>query len=96
MSRQGPLLGDLPGDVTVHDLGAGRLRRALGPLLRLIWRLRPDVVVSELSHVNVALVLLHPILPRRTRLVLHEHTTLSAELAERRRGRHWGLAYRWL
>ena len=96
VSRQGPLLGDLPADVTVHDLGARRLRRALRPLLRLIRRLRPDVVVAELSHVNVASVLLRPFMPRGTRLVLHEHTTLSAELAERRRGRHWGLAYRWL
>ena len=86
VSRQGAFLADLPDEVHVHDLAVKRMRRAVLPLWRLIRRLRPDVVVPQLTHVNIALILLRPFLPRGTRLLLHEHTILSAELAERGRG----------
>jgi glycosyltransferase involved in cell wall biosynthesis len=96
VQREGALLSEVPDDIEIHDLGAGRVRRALVPLARLIRRLQPDVVLPQLSHVNLALILLKPFLPRATRVVLHEHTTLSAEVAEPGRGRLWAAAYRLL
>ncbi len=96
VSRQGAFLADLPDEVHVHDLAVKRMRRAVLPLWRLIRRLRPDVVVPQLTHVNIALILLRPFLPRGTRLLLHEHTILSAEVAERGRGPLWVAAFRWL
>ncbi len=86
-NREGPLLSRLPLDIQLHDLAAVRVRSALLTLRRLIEDLQPDVIVSELAHVSLALLLLRPVLPRATRVVVHEHTTLSTQR---------DIPYRWI
>jgi glycosyltransferase involved in cell wall biosynthesis len=90
----GEFLAQLPPDVTVHDLGAGRVRRALVPLARLTRRLRPDVIVPNLGYLNLLILAARPLLPRGTAVVPIEHTTLSAEVAEQGRPALWRAAYR--
>ena len=68
VARYGLLLDRIPDDVQVHHLRAGRVRRVAYPLLRLAWRLRPDVVLSTLGYMNLALIPLWPFLPGGTRL----------------------------
>ncbi len=82
VERAGPYLEELPADVRVHDLGATRVRYALGALLRLVRRLEPDVLLSHLSYLNLAVMLLRPFLPRTTRVLLQGTTILSMQLAE--------------
>jgi glycosyltransferase involved in cell wall biosynthesis len=94
VERAGEFLRDLPGDVAVHDLGAGRVRRALVPLVRLVRRLRPDVIVPNLGYLNLLLLASRPFLPRAAKIVPIEHTTLSAEVAEQGRPGLWNAAYR--
>lgn len=78
--NQGPLLKEIPGHVPVHDLKARRVRYAPLKILRLCWRLKPRVVVSTLGHLNVSLLLLKPILPRGTRVIVREANTPSVRL----------------
>jgi len=92
----GEFLAELPSDVTVHDLGAGRVRRALVPLAKLTRRLRPDVIVPNLGYLNLLILAARPLLPRGTAVVPIEHTTLSAEVAEQERPALWRAAYRLL
>src|SRR5438874_636849 len=66
-TRNAVFLNDVPSDVTLIDLGCTRVRYALPKLLRLIWRRRPDVVLSTLGQLNLALAILRPLLPNRVR-----------------------------
>jgi glycosyltransferase involved in cell wall biosynthesis len=77
---QGPLRREIPRDVTVHDLDAKRVRYAPLKILGLCWRLKPSVLVSTLGHLNIALLMLKPLLPRATRLVVREANTPSVRL----------------
>ncbi len=95
VKRTGVFLADLPDDVELHDLGADRVRFAFRPLLKLIRGLEPDVVLPNLGYLNIAILLLKSFLPKRTRVVLQEHTTVSAEIAERPNKALWRAAYRW-
>ena len=92
----GPFLEQVPADVPVHDLRATRVRYGLPKLLRLVRRLKPDVLLSHLSYLNLAVMLLRPFLPRSTRVLLQETTTLSEQLAEGSRPGLHALAYRLL
>ena len=94
VEKSGEFLRELPTDVAVHDLGAGRVRRSLIPLARLARRLRPDVIVPNLGYLNLFLLAVRPFLPRATRIVPIEHTTLSAEVAEQSRPALWTAGYR--
>jgi glycosyltransferase involved in cell wall biosynthesis len=92
----GALLEEIPEDVTVHDLAAGRVRRAPLRIARLVWRLRPQVLASTLGYVNLALISLRPLLPRDVLLVVREANTVSAEIAAFQWPRLWAAAYRTL
>jgi len=81
LSRQGPFLASIPEDVEVVDLGARRARYAMRPLVSLVRRLRPDIVFSTLGHMNLAVMLCKPIMPRRTRFIARESIVPSVELA---------------
>ena len=70
----------LPG-VTVHGLGAARVRAGALGLLRLVWRLRPGVILSNMAHLNFLVLLLRPLFPRGTRVLVRQNGTVSAALA---------------
>ncbi len=82
----------LPPWVAFHALRAKRVRAGAWPLLRLIWRLRPDVILSGTAEVNFLALLLRPFLPRRTRVLVRQNGTVSWTLS------HGGVApyTRWL
>lgn len=71
----------LPDSVTVHALGVRRVRAGAMGILRLVWRLRPDVILSGMAHLNFLVMLLRPFLPQRTRVILRQNGTVSAALA---------------
>lgn len=57
----GPLADAVPPGIKVVDLARPRLRNALGPLVRTLMRFRPDVTVSTLGYVNLALAAARPL-----------------------------------
>ena len=71
----------LPSWVTIHSLGARRVRSGALRLLRLVRRLRPDVVLSSMAHLNFLVLLLRPLFPRKTRVLVRQNATVSAVLA---------------
>jgi len=73
--------GYLPPSVTIHTLGARRVRGAAFSLLRLIHRLHPDVILSGMAHLNFLLLLLRPLFPRKTAVLVRQNGTASAALA---------------
>ncbi len=71
---------DIPPWVTVHTFGANRVRNSAWDLIRLIWRLRPAVILSSMAHLNLLVLLLRPVLPRRIRLCVRQNGAVSATL----------------
>jgi len=71
----------LPSWVTVHALGARRVRAGALPLLRLIRRLKPGAILSGMAHLNFLVLLLAPFFPRETRILVRQNTTVSQALA---------------
>ncbi len=80
VDARGPCLTDVPQDVPVHDLRAGRARYAIPPFVRLSWKLRPDAVFSTLGYLNLVLIFARPLLPRGVKLLVREGSIPSAQL----------------
>jgi glycosyltransferase involved in cell wall biosynthesis len=70
-----------PPYITIHQLHSSRVRNSTSRLLRLIWRLRPHVILSGMAHLNLLVLILRPLLPAKTRILVRQNGTLSAALA---------------
>ena len=86
----------LPGWVAVHYLKAGRVRRGALRLLLLIWRLRPDLILSGMAHLNFLVLALRPFFPRRTRILVRQNGSVSSPLASIEFPLHTQFCYRFL
>jgi glycosyltransferase involved in cell wall biosynthesis len=93
VEAMGPLLKDVPADIPIHDLKAKRVRRALPGIIRLSWKLKPQVIHSVMGELNLATVFLRPFLPPGVRLLAREDTSPSALNSQGRRHR---LVWNWL
>jgi glycosyltransferase involved in cell wall biosynthesis len=71
----------MPPSVSVHPLAAARVRFGLWPLLRLVWGLKPHVILSGMAHLNLAVLLLRPLFPRGTRVLVRQNGALAAAQA---------------
>ena len=91
----GPYLKDVPGDVLVHDLKARRVRYAFPGIIRLVRKLRPQVVHSPIFEVNIASILCRRFYPARTKILIREDISTSVQnLQLGRSHRVWSFAYR--
>jgi glycosyltransferase involved in cell wall biosynthesis len=86
--------GLVPSWVRIHALGAPRVRSAALPLLRLIRSLQPDLILSGMSHLNFLVLLLRPLFPRKTRVVVRQNAMVSGDLRSGRVPRYTGFCYR--
>jgi glycosyltransferase involved in cell wall biosynthesis len=82
--------------VKVHALRAGRARAASLPLLLLVWRLRPDVILSGAAEISFLALLLRPFFPPGTRVLVRQNGTVSAALTHGGVPRYTRLLYRLL
>ena len=62
---------EVPDDVVMHVLEARRARNAMPKLVRVIWRVRPAVLVATQGYINFLLLLVKPFLPP-CKLVIRE------------------------
>lgn len=79
-TRDAAFRDQVPSDVEFIDLGCRRVRQALPKLVRLLWRRRPDVVMSTLGHLNLALAIVRR---RDLHLTILGDGPLRAELGAR-------------
>ncbi len=54
---------EVPDDVVLHVLDAKRARNAMPKLVRIIWQVRPAVLVATQGYINFLLLLAKPVLP---------------------------------
>jgi glycosyltransferase involved in cell wall biosynthesis len=86
----------MPSWVTVHVFGAARARSAALPLIRLVWRLRPDVILSGAPEISFLVLFLRPFFPPATRILVRQNSTVSAALAHGKVPWYTRLLYRFL
>jgi glycosyltransferase involved in cell wall biosynthesis len=80
---------ELPSDVPVIDLQAPRLRYALSKIVRLLWKVKPDIVFSTIDYFNVTLGATRQFWPRHTRFIARPTILFSAALERHERPRLW-------
>jgi glycosyltransferase involved in cell wall biosynthesis len=71
----------LPCSVKVHALGAPRVRAGAFRLVKLVRRLKPDLILSGMAHLNFLVLLSRPLFPPATRVLVRQNGTVSAMLA---------------
>ncbi len=67
-----------PPEVRLHRIRASRVRAASLPLLQLIRAVRPNLLLSNMAHLNWLILLLKPLLPRETRILIRQNATVCA------------------
>jgi glycosyltransferase involved in cell wall biosynthesis len=96
VKNDGELGALVAADVALHRLGIRRFIFCLPALYKKLRELSPDIIVSTMTHMNFALLLLRPFFPR-TRFLVREAITPSYFL-EKYPLAGWliKLLYRWL
>lgn len=80
-SAKGPYLKDLAPSIHVVDLKAGRVVKALFPLVRYLRRARPQAMLSAMGHANVVALLARKLSKVEVRLAVSERGLISGEYA---------------
>lgn len=82
----------------IHAINASRIRYSPFKILSLIWTLEPDLILSGMAHLNLLVLILRPLLPRRARVFVRQNGEMSATFST---GLHpailraiYGFAYR--
>lgn len=73
----GPLREHVPEGVPVHCLSSRGMLASLAPLVSLLRKRRPAVVISHLTHANIVVAAAGVLARFRGRLLLVEHTVYS-------------------
>lgn len=76
---RGPYLSHVPEAVRIVNLRAERVIKAILPLSRYLIQEQPFALMSHMNHANVVAVAAKEIACIKTRVVLVEHNTLSAD-----------------
>jgi hypothetical protein len=87
---------EFPPHVTIHWLGSPRVRSAALRLLRLVRSVKPQVVLSGMFHLNFLVLLLRPMFPRETHVLVRQNGAVTASLAFDKLPAYNRLLYRWL
>ena len=69
-----------PPSVRIHALGALRVRGSAWRILKLVWRIRPNVLLSGMAHLNLLVLLLRGLFPSHTRIFVRQNGSLPATL----------------
>jgi len=95
-SGKGILSDLIADDVDVHYFHKVKVRKALPALILLIHKLKPDILFSTLTHLNLAVGLIRPFLPRRIRYIAREGNLPERSLAGESHPFLYKVAYRFL
>lgn len=86
----------LPSSIQIHALGAPRVRAGAFRLVQLVRRLKPDLILSGMFHLNFLVLLLRPLFPRGSCILVRQNGTASASLSFDRLPSYTRLLYRLL
>lgn len=70
----------IPEDIELIGLGTGRVRNSIPAALRLVRRLKPDLVFVFMLYLAIGMSIVKPLFPRSTKLMFRMTAQLSAEI----------------
>jgi glycosyltransferase involved in cell wall biosynthesis len=76
----GPLKTMVPSGVLIYSLDSGSLKRSIAPLIGKIRYVQPDVIFSTLGYINIALLSIRWVLPKKTKIWVREANLPSISL----------------
>ena len=81
----------IPPCVTIHTLNRTRVLTSIPSLWCFIWSLRPNIILSTLTHLNLAVLALKSLLPSATKIWIRESNFLSENLKNEssQKWMHW-------
>lgn len=77
LKKEGVYLKDLPKDLTLIDLNVPHLRQALISIPKIIKQIKPDIVFSTLSHLNLYLGIIRPFFSKKIKFIARESSIVS-------------------
>jgi glycosyltransferase involved in cell wall biosynthesis len=81
VSAEGNLRPLIDQSIPFHDLNASRVLLSLPALYRKLKKIKPDIVVTTMAHMNFVTLLLRPLFPK-TRFIVREAVTPTFILDE--------------
>jgi glycosyltransferase involved in cell wall biosynthesis len=92
----GEYVEQIPDRVRVINLAAKRTIAAIPALAQYLKTERPVAVISHLNHANITALLARDLSRTKTKLILVEHNTLSADKSKLRRAKVLPTMMKWL
>lgn len=95
LDPRGPLADQVPDDTIVRSLGQPRLKKALPALIGALRQVRPAVIFSTFTHINMPLLAISPLLGN-ARLLVREANLPSINLTRMPWPWAFRMGFRWL
>ncbi len=72
----------LPPGVLLHEIGASRVLFGAIGIVRMVRQLRPDLIISGMFHLNFLVLMLRPLFPRNTRVLVRQNGMFPARVGQ--------------
>lgn len=73
----GPYVDLLPKDIKITNLKAKKVKYSIFKLVKYINKNRPDVIMSTMGNLNLAILFIKPLLNKNTKIIIRQSNTLS-------------------
>lgn len=80
IKKEGPYIDLVPKDIHLIDIGIDRVRNSIYKLLKTLNCIKPDVILSTQSHLNLSLLMIKPMLKGRPKVIVREANTPSKDM----------------
>ena len=94
--KSGPLLSTVLDSIPIYNLNTITLKRSIVPLIKKIHQLNPKVIFTTLGYINVTLLAIRWLLPRKIKIWTREANIPSISLPNNPRPRVMAILYRLL
>ena len=91
---KGALVVDLPADIPVKFFNRKRVLFAVPALIRLLWQSRPELVFSNLSHLNLIIAMVRFFLPKTVKFIVRESSVVSVNIRQYKVQFLWRFLYK--
>ena len=91
---EGALAAYLPPDIRVISLNKSRVLLAIPLLVSLLWRAKPDLVFTNLSHLNLVMAMVRFFLPNKIKIIARESSVVSVNMKQYRTQSLWRFLYK--
>lgn len=82
LKKEGPYIELLPENIEVFDLKSTRARNSILRLIKVINKIKPDVIFSTMGHINLVILALSPLFKGSPKIIVREANTPSKDLGK--------------